>query len=307
MMARKVVLTGLIVAVGVCAHGVIHSDAEDRERGIGVEPERPNAVDRLKTDGDRMAQGRLTEKLPITQARGRCPPLLGARVPVTPEQDMKVLSGMRALIAKNADLSTVVQLTQQGDPSAALVLFQRVRPCSETTRHLDSMEFEAPDVSGLSQTECAQLPAAVLHNPISILTRAADGGSTAAKILVMKNAPTVASVMAMAGDASAQEISELRVIAENHGLDAARSGSESALAWLAHSYLVGSFGQKDAASAYAIMQGTMRSGSVEHRERLEFLHSQLLASELDTARSILNRCNDTAQTGYSSIFLSPFN
>lgn len=84
-----------------------------------------------------------------------------------------------------------------------------------------------------------------------------------------------------------------------------RSGSESAMACLAHGYLSGAFGKKDAARAYAIAQAWALVGSAENRERVGYLHSQLTTTELHTGKSLLNRCGIQSDSG-SSIMLSPF-
>ncbi|NHZ63020.1 hypothetical protein F1735_12000 [Massilia sp. CCM 8694] len=147
---------------------------------------------------------------------------------------------------------------------------------------------------------------ALLRKPTDILIPAAKAGSTAAKLLISKNAPTVASIMTILRTGSEQERSSLMTIAEQHGLDAARSGSESAMAWLAHSYLSGTFGRQDAPGAYAIVQAWGHSGSAENRYRVGYVHSQLSRAELESANSLLKQGSVEREGGHSIMF-SPFN
>ncbi|RSZ60919.1 hypothetical protein HF313_17475 [Massilia atriviolacea] len=306
MMKRRIIALAC-VAAGLLTTSMIFSHADKGVRTTYSQRPASHAGAPAPHPDHGNGDGRPAAPASVTVAAAMCPPMFGATVAMAPEQESRVLAGMQALIAKQYDVPTLLQLSQQGNTAAALLLFQRLRPCSEATRYVDNMEFEAADVDDFSARECAQLPDAVLRNPIGILLRAADAGSAPARILISKNAPTVASVMAIAGDSSTQAISELRTLAERYGLDAARSGSESAMAWLAHSYLTGAFGRKDAASAYAITHAWARSGSAGQRERLAYLRSHLSASELNDAHSLLKRCSVAGDQHRLSIFASPFN
>ncbi|MDQ1834511.1 hypothetical protein [Massilia scottii] len=300
----KLTIVAIVLSTAALACAILFTDRQelghdarpDTRHAGAVKPFTKNAYDKL--------QQNTSEKLQNSSGV-LCLRPFSTSVAVTPD-DAKIVARIKAAAAKKQDLATLAQFAKQGDSSAALVLFQKVRPCSETTRHMDSMEFEIADTDYLSARECTQLPASLLRNPIEILLPAAETASIEAKLLISKNAPTVAAVMAILGNASEQERSNLRTIAERHALDAARAGSETAMAWLAHSYLSGTFGRKDAPSAYAITQAWTRSESTENRHRVGYLHSQLSRAELDTAKSLLSQCSVKHESDYS-IMLSPFN
>ncbi|HEX8609940.1 MAG TPA: hypothetical protein VF800_01455 [Telluria sp.] len=304
------VLAGFVMATAAFATAFVLSNG--REAGRKPMPQPVKAVTPVKHNADLHAQALNAGTQVAKLARVPCPPLFGATVAVgseqehEQEQEARVHAGMHAVIANKVDVPTLVRLSRQGDASAALVLFQRVRPCSDATRHMDSMEFEVEHSGYLAARGCAQLPAALLRNPINILIPGADAGSTAAKILISKNAPVVASIMKIVGSAPAQEAADLLRLAEKHGLDAAHSGSERAMALLALSYLNGTFGRKDAASAYAIVHAWAHRDSAENRERLAYLQSQMSTAELDSAKSLLNRCGWQKDSDRTSVMRSPF-
>ncbi|MDM5177417.1 hypothetical protein PO883_09465 [Massilia sp. DJPM01] len=300
----KPTLIATVLSATAFAAALFYSSRKELEREPRSQTQHVRTVGPVKKNADRKARSSTSVKAEnIT--RGPCPPFFGATVTAV-HDDAKVQAGIQAVIAKNLDVRTLSQLSQQGNMFAALVLFQKVKPCSEATRHMDSMEFDAPNAGYLSARECSQLPAPLLRNPINILIPAADAGATAAKLLISKNAPTVASIMTVLKNTTAQEDADLRALAERHGLDAARSGSESAMALVAHSYLSGAFGRKDAADAYAIVQAWAHSGSPENRDRAGYLHSQMSTTELENAKALLSRCG-AQNSSNSSIMLSPFN
>lgn len=278
------------------------TSGEELERDALPHLQQANTMVPVKQNADSRAERRTLEK-PANIARTPCPPLFGSTVAVTPDATVHV--GVQTTIARKLNVPTLVRLANQGDESAALVLFQRARPCSKTAQHMDNMEFEVANPSYLSASECTQLPALLLRNPTDILIPSAQAGSTAAKLLISKNAPTVASVMTILGSGSEQERLNLVMIAEQHGLDAARSGSESAMAWLAHGYLSGTFGRRDAPRAYAIAQASAHSGSAENRYRIGYVYSQLSRAELDSAKSLIYQCSVEHKSD-QSIILSPF-
>ncbi|MCY0910651.1 hypothetical protein [Massilia antarctica] len=300
----KPALVRIVLSAAAFAAAIFYSARKELERDALSPTHHVRTAAPVKQNADGGGQHSTSVNL-VNITRGPCPPLFGATVAVV-NDDAKVQAGTQALIAKNFDVRTLKQLSQQGDVFAALVLFQKARPCSEAARHMDSMEFDAPNAGRLSARECTQLPARFLRNPINILIPAADAGATAAKLLISKNAPTVASIMTILKDTTPQEDADLRALAERHGLDAARSGSESAMALLAHSYLSGAFGRTDAAGAYAIVQAWAHSGSAENHDRAGYLQSQLSTTELENAKSLLHRCG-AQNNSASSIMLSPFN
>lgn len=232
------------------------------------------------------------------------PPLREAPGPSSDEQVRKTI---RTVLARNMDVLALAGLSQRGDEGAALALFQQVRPCANTTRYLDSMEFSIDDVRYIGAAGCRRLPAGLLANPINILIPAADAGSTAAKLLVSKNAPTVAAVQQALGGASANDIAGLLAIAEHYGKDAASAGSASAAAWLAQAYLNGSFGSKRAQAAYAITYEMNQAlQGEENRSRLRYLYGRMSGTDLTGVRSMLDRCRARKEAEASSVLISPF-
>lgn len=301
-MRRQITLIVLgSVTFAAVVTAILFANGQKLEREAVSHRQRVNILMPVRDSADSWRHS--SEKLPNRVAVSCLLPL-HTRVGVN-NDDAKVQTSVQVYMARKLAPHTLVQSAKQGDVSAALVLFQKVRPCSKTTRYMDNMEFEVANSDYFSTHECAQLPASLLRNPIDILIPAAEGGSTAAKLLISKNAPTVASIMAILRNGSEQERSSLLATAERHGLDAARSGSESATAWLVHSYLSGTFGRKDASGAYAISEMWARSGSAGDRERAVYVRSQLSMTELRTAKSLLTRC--AAESDRSSILLSPFN
>ncbi|ATQ77304.1 hypothetical protein CR152_24390 [Massilia violaceinigra] len=251
---------------------------------------------------------------------GRAPSALAASQPVTgdvclpplreapgPSRDEQVRTTIRTVLARNMDVLALAGLSQRGDEGAALALFQQVRPCSNTTRYLDSMEFSIDDVSFIGAAGCRRLPAGLLANPINILIPAADAGSTAAKLLVLKNAPTVAAVQQAVGAASARDIAALLATAERYGKDAASAGSASAAAWLAQAYLTGTFGSKREQAAYAITYEMNQAlQGEENRSRLRYLYGRMSGTDLTGVRSMLDRCRARKEAEASSVLISPF-
>lgn len=304
-MRQQLKLTAVTIALSTAAIAsvIFFTNRQELEREARPHAQYVGAIRPLMRNAIDKSQHSPSDKK-ASSSSGLCLRPLSTSVAVAPDE-AKIMARLEATAAKKQDLATLARSAKQGDSSAALILFQKVRPCSETTQRMDNMEFEVANSAYLSVDECAWLPASLLRNPIEILLPAAETGSIEAKLLIAKNAPTVAAVMAVLGNASEQERSNLRTIAERHGLDAASAGSESAMAWLAHSYLSGTFGQKDAARAYAIAQALARSESAENRHRLGYLHSQLSRAELDTAKSMFTQCKAKSESDYS-IMLSPF-
>ncbi|NHZ80246.1 hypothetical protein F2P44_13325 [Massilia sp. CCM 8695] len=234
-----------------------------------------------------------------------CLPPVG-EAPAAP-RDEQVRESIRAVLAKKMDVSALVDLSQRSDAGAALALFQRIRPCSDTTRYLDSMEFSLDDAGFMSAAACRRIPARLRANPINILIPAADAGSTAAKLLILKNAPTVAAVKQAVGNASANDIAELQATAERYGKDAASAGSASAAAWLAQAYLSGAFGSKREQAAYAITYEMNQSlQGEESRSRLNYVTGRMSASDLARVRPMLDRCRARKEARAASVLISPF-
>lgn len=299
----KLTIVAIALSTVTIAWVIFFTNRQELEREARPHAQFVGTTRSLTRNANDKSQHYPSDKQAIS-ASGLCLRSLSTSVAVAPDE-AKIRARIEATAAKKQDLATLARSAKQGDSSAALILFQKVRPCSETTQRMDNMEFEVANSAYLSVHECRRLPASFLRNPIEILLPAAETGSIEAKLLIAKNAPTVAAVMAILRNASEQERSNLRATAERHGLDAASAGSESAMAWLAHSYLSGTFGQKDAPRAYAIAQALARSESAENRHRIGYLHSQLSRAELDTAKSMLTQCSVKSESDYS-IILSPF-
>lgn len=139
---------------------VFLTSREGLEREALPHPQHANTAAPVKQNAESRAQRRPTSEKLANIARRPCPPRFGATATVLP--DAQVQARVQTTIAKKLDVPALAQLAKQGDESAALVLFQRVRPCSETTQHMDSMEFEVSNSGYLSVSECTQLQASLL-------------------------------------------------------------------------------------------------------------------------------------------------
>jgi len=128
-------------------------------------------------------------------------------------------------------------------------------------------------------------------HPIELLEKAAELGSSEAKLMYAVNASSAAAQVRNTGlDGAEKSAREIMVRAEEFGIAAAQSGSSNAYRFMSHSYERGIFGPRNMEKAYAFSLPLKIIGTQEDKVRIEQLKKKLTESQNLTAERFSFGC-----------------
>lgn len=287
-----------MVAVGVAVAGAIGAMI-----GIGLEDDAKNvpkmtSVPSLETGGRR---GGVLSNMQHPQM-GQCDEDKQAGLALVPPAETDPLIAEKNLELASTDPKAAVAKSHT-DAGANIALYQLASSCAfASSRDAGPPSREQPAFLCPS----LGLQGIVRIHPIELLQRAAELGSTEAKVMYAQAAPEVAAQFtAMAGASQKAYGSDLLLLAERFGVEAARSGHPEAMRYMSVSYETGRFGGRDLQRAYRYALRLQASGDADDRRRMAELERRLSTKErlaAQLAQSAPSGCD--ASPGFLN---NPFN